>query len=177
MESQKMIGSNFLDDWRQHHLKKGYTKFIYDGIVNETLWKNAKPKICFFLKEAYLKENTETADLCKWFNENDLWRMWWVVSDWIYGIENTTTTAIPAFDEEKLDKTELANKRIRSTAVINIKKSNGETNSKHEDLLAFAKDDREFIKKQFEQINPEIIVCGNTGYYFEIIFTNWFMHF
>lgn len=159
-----------LEELRSKHLASGFSKFIYDGIVDKELWYKAKHKICFFLKEAYLKEDKETADLCKWLNKNDLWRMWWVVSDWIYGIDNTTATFIPTYNENLFDETGSANKRVRSAAIINIKKSNGKTTSEYEDLMPFAKNDSKFIKKQFEEAKPEIIVCGNTGYYFEIVF-------
>ena len=159
-----------LDQWREHHLKQGYQKFIYDGIINQDLWRSAEHKICLFLKEAYLKDDAPTADLCNWLNKYDLWRMWWVVSDWIYGIENTTATSISAYNEKLLNEKKSANNRIRSAAIINIKKSNGKSGSEHEDLQTFAQNDKEFIKKQFKEINPKIIICGNTRYYFEIVF-------
>ena len=162
--------NELLNKWRDSHLKRGYTKFIYDGIVNKESWDAADKKICFFLKEAYLKDDVETADLCDWLNKYDLWRMWWVVSDWIYGIENTTSISISAFDEKLLNEKTPANKRVRSAAIINIKKSNGNTNSEHEDLETFANNDKELIKQQFSEIDPQIIVCGNTGYYFETVF-------
>lgn len=160
-----------LEELKEKHSKLGLQKFIYDGIVNEELWnKGSNKKICFFLKEAYLKNGDESANLCQWLNEYDMWRMWWVVSDWIYGINNTTNTIIPAFDEEMLDKTALANERVRSSAIINVKKSNGKANSEYSELEQFAKNDREFIKRQFEEIKPEIIVCGNTVDLFEIVY-------
>lgn len=159
-----------LKEWHNHHLSKGLEKFVYDGIVNETLWKTTKPKICFFLKEAYLKEDEKSANLCEWLSKNDIWRMWWVVSDWIYAIEKTTPQSIPVFDIKELDNTENANQRVRSSAIINIKKSNGKSNSNYDDLLSFAKNDSNFIRKQFNDINPDVIVCGNTRLFFEMVF-------
>lgn len=168
-ENKAINASENMIKWHESHKSRGLSRFIYDGIVNEELWAMS-PKICFFLKEAYLKDDKEYASLNEWFKDYDVWRMWWVVSDWIYGIENTTVTSIPAFDAAELDKVETANKRIRSSAVINTKKSNGNTTSNHEDLMEYVDKDRTFIINQFKEVSPEIIVCGNTGYYFEIIF-------
>lgn len=160
------------DIWSRHHEAKGYKNFIYDGIVNATLWAASKKKVCFFLKEAYLKNDSIVADnnLCNWLNTNDVWRMWWVVSDWIYAIEHTTASSIPRFSTENLDIVEKANHRVRSSAIINIKKSDGAPSSTHDDLLLFAHEDQHFIKKQLLSIDPKIIVCGNTRFYFETIF-------
>ena len=155
--------------WHQRHKEKGYKKFVYDGIVDLSLWKNS-PQVCFFLKEAHLKEDLESENLCNMLKDYDIWRMWKVVADWIYGICNTTISYIPAFTKIRNDNEDNPNKRVRSSAIINIKKSNGMPSSEHNDLMRYVGEDSDLIKEQFNEIDPQIIVCGNTAYYFELIF-------
>ncbi len=46
-------------------------------------------------------------------------------------------------------------------AVVNVKKSNGGSESEYEDLKKYALEDRLEIKRELEIIQPDIIVCGN----------------
>ena len=47
-----------MKEWKLKHIKKGYEKFISDGIVCEKVWEEQRtPKVCFFLKEAYTDED------------------------------------------------------------------------------------------------------------------------
>ena len=158
------------DEWKSRHQEKGLSKFIYDGIVNENLWANADKKITFFLKEAYLREDVSEGNLCGFLNKWSVWRMWKVVSDWIYALQNVTVNTIPAFHLFDYNNSEASSERVRSIAVVNIKKSEGQTSSDYNDLMNFAENDSDMIQRQIAEINPEIIVCGNTGYYFEIVY-------
>ncbi|MBQ8027208.1 MAG: hypothetical protein IJ261_03725 [Clostridia bacterium] len=161
--------SKTLDKWFERHREKGYKKFIYDGIVNEDEWEKSDVKVCFFLKEAYLLGSEESADLCRWLDQGLNKRMWHTVADWIFALESVTDSSIPSFDFiPKSDSEETA--RIKSCAIINIKKSDGKPNSEKNDLLDFLKEDSDLIREQFEEIKPEIIVCGNTAYFFQIAF-------
>ena len=48
-------------------------------------------------------------------------------------------------------------------AVINIKKSNGQSQSDDKELAAYAEADQDFLRRELDIINPDIILCGNTG--------------
>lgn len=156
--------------WQKEHQEKGLSKFIFDGIVNETFWNESNKKIMFFLKEAYILGDDLEGNLCKSLNKWYIWKMWWVVSDWVYALNNVTLESIPAYYNFDYNDHWEATKRVRSISVVNVKKSEGKPNSEFDDLMGFVKNDKEYIAKQVEEINPEIIVCGNTDYYFEYVF-------
>ena len=63
--------------------------FIKDGIVNLSKWTNQKPKVLFFLKEAYTEEPTDY-DLAAVLNKAgaDFGRsqIWWRVATWTQAI-------------------------------------------------------------------------------------------
>lgn len=151
------------DEWKERHQNKGLNKFIYDGIVNESLWIESPKKIMFFLKEAYLKDEVSEGNLCSFLNKWSVWRMWKVVSDWIYALQNVTETSIPSFHSFDYNNSDESTCRVRSISVVNLKKSEGKTSSDYSDLLNFIQQDKDLIQRQIEEINPEIIICGNTG--------------
>ncbi len=51
---------------------------------------------------------------------------------------------------------------LKKIAVLNLKKSGGESISNDDNLQEYASDDWEEIKKQIDIIKPNIIVCGYT---------------
>lgn len=136
--------------------------FITDGIVNQEIWNDGEhKKILFVLKEAY-GEGDEWA-LTSWLNEcagryqKD--QTWKYVAQWVYGIEKTSSVGIERYkylnDEER-------DEAIRQIAVINIRKSNGESSSDYSVINGYAKFDKEELKKEFELIDADIVICGST---------------
>lgn len=63
------------------------------------------------------------------------------------------------YDDEVLRSKE--KEIIDRIAVVNVKKSNGGSESEYEDLKKYALEDRLEIKRELEIIQPDIIVCGN----------------
>ena len=55
-------------------------------------------------------------------------------------------------------------------AVLNLKKSGGNSESVYEEIASYAEADREEIIKEFELIDADIIVCGYT---FGILMDNY----
>lgn len=159
--------------WRNKHIEKGYGKFIYDGIVDLEEWAKSSKKVCFFLKEAYLKSDSEYGDLCEWLKDGNVKRMWHTVSDWVFALNKIEVSLIPSYNE--IDDNE--SERIKTISVVNIKKSEGYSNSKNDNLISFVEEDARFIKQQIEDIAPKIIVCGNTTYFFQIAVGNEFKGF
>ena len=51
---------------------------------------------------------------------------------------------------------------LRHSAIVNLKKSNGVERSNDDNLLEYVENDGEYIKKQIETLNPNIIICGGT---------------
>ena len=145
-----------LENWKKQHEKKGYRKFISDGIVNYDKWKKqSTPKVCYFLKEAY-DTNENGFNLTKMLKEKEPWSMWKKVAMWTQAIYNSFSENISDYPDKNFQTT------IQNIAVVNIKKSNGEKVSNNEDLQQFINLDKERIKKEIELINPDIIICGKT---------------
>ena len=139
------------------HQKNG---FISDGIVNMIQWGDGdNKKILFVLKEAY-GENQEW-DLAEWLrDQHPTISIWKRIAKWTYGLQNTDSKTICPYI---LDLPE--EQRIRSLdqiAVINLKKSNGDSSSDMTEVSAYAQADRQELMKEFELIDPDIIVCGST---------------
>ena len=135
-----------LENWKKQHEKKGYRKFISDGIVNYDKWKNqSTPKVCYFLKEAY-DTNENGFNLTKMLKEKEPWSMWKKVAMWTQAIYNSFSENISDYSDKNFQTT------IQNIAVVNIKKSNGEKISNNEDLQQFINLDKERIKKEIELI-------------------------
>ena len=87
------------------------------------------------------------------------WTMWRKVAIWTQAIYNAFNDNICEYDDEVLRSKEKA--IIDRIAVVNVKKSNGGSESEYEDLKKYAIEDRLEIKRELEIIQPDIIVCGN----------------
>lgn len=142
------------------HRKKGWINFISDGAVNADIYEQAQPKILFFLKEAYSEFENGSWSLTKWLNDGAMTKMWGNVAEWTYGIKNTTATTIPSKPYlSKKEKTDL----LKSVAIVNVKKSNGNKSSDYTDLLEYATADFTYLKKELDILSPDVIVCGNNS--------------
>lgn len=134
--------------------------FIADGIVNPNIWMSGKKKkILFVLKEAY-GTDWETNTLATWLkNFHPKHRMWKRIARWVNGIQNTTEKSILRYKPELTDLEH--NDALEQIAVLNIKKSKGRSNSNYEEIRKYASYDSEEIKKEFELIDADIIICGS----------------
>jgi len=158
-ESETKLNELF-NEWEQAHKRGGYENFIRDGIVSPKNWyKQKTPKICYLLKEGYT--NDKGYDLAECLRNNEPWHMWKKVSVW-------TESIFQAFGMEKEYNQEYIIGNLRkntdSIAVINIKKSNGKSESDYKEIEDFAVKDRDFLYRELEIINPDIIVCGYTSH-------------
>ena len=131
------------DYWETEHKKRGYKRFIRDGIVDETWWKESQsvPKICYFLKEARTEEEhyVLTDDL----RNREPWRLWQRVAVWTQAIQ-LAFTGERAYNEEKIKLK--SHEAIKQIAVVNVKKSEGLPNSTEDDLMKYVDHDKELIK-------------------------------
>ena len=162
-------------EWKKQEIHQGEGKiFIKDGIINPEKWDKAPVKILFLLKEAYEKQDKKKdQDYCQWVSnltslhgQSTTWKR---MSEWIYGIFKLKEHGkLFEFPKDKScddkDKSFDENDRLeylRSIAVVNIKKSNGKTDSHKEDLKKYVEKDWPFLQKQIDDINPDLIICGN----------------
>ena len=117
-------------------------------------------RILFILKEAYggNEDWSLTAFLRGDAYKENIWRR---VIEWTYGICGTTENKIERFYQG----TELYakdNKWLQRIAVLNIKKSAGQSSSVYGEISAYADCDKDEILKEIELIDPGIIICGST---------------
>ena len=121
-------------EWEEAHKKKGYERFIRDGIVSPKDWyEQSTPKICYLLKEAY--SNDKGYDLAKRLKMNAPWQMWKKVAIW-------TGAIFQAFGDRKEYNQEFIQANVRRNtnriAVINVKKSNGNSKSTYKEIEKYA---------------------------------------
>ena len=131
--------------------------FITDGIINPEQWNKSKTKILFILKEAYGEEK----DLNSFIRDKRkaTGRTFKPMGQWAYGIQSLLDKKyIQDFPSEQND----INYALLSSALINIKKSNGKKSSSKTNLKEYIDSDWEELYKQINIINPTIIICGNT---------------
>lgn len=144
--------------------------FNYDGIINEDEWnKKDNKKILYFLKEAHQgnrrledfkkKEGNDSYDLVGELNSNKPWGMWKKVAIWTSAINNTNEKGTQKYS--KTDISVVEHDLIKSISVLNVKKSNGYTTSKHHELEVYTETDKVEIKEEIEIIKPKVIVCDN----------------
>lgn len=137
--------------------------FIKDGILAEEKWDVAKKKVLFLFKEAYTEDGEDHYDdLRKLITEKwqgPRYAMWQRVAEIAYLIQNTTPSSFPTYQKADESKKKDA---LLSSAVINIKKSNGQRSSKDDDLSRYAASDREELINQIDIISPSIVVMGGT---------------
>lgn len=135
--------------------------FVKDGIVDNSVWNAQDKKILYILKEAY--GETEDWDLTDRVLKKDsilsspTWRS---VVEWTYGIHKTSAEEIAKYIPKEIHK--IRDELIRKIAVLNLKKSDGNSHSDNLQIKQYAENDIELIKKQIELISPNIIVCGST---------------
>ncbi|MBQ4269682.1 MAG: hypothetical protein IJB97_08550 [Clostridia bacterium] len=138
-----------------------------DGIVNPDIWQGEKLKILSFLKDSYrINTNdyisTFVLDLCNLCNE-ELFKYnktaiatWWNLLKWVNAIR-------VSLGENKVDT-------LQTIAHMNISKlacDGKESVYTRQGVLETAmQKDGELLYKQYKEINPNIVICGNTEYYF-----------
>ena len=89
-----------------------------------------------------------------------------------FGLLNTTTEGIFPYTINEITEEEYK-LALQEIAVINLKKSGGKSSSDYDEIAEYAKYDCEEIKKEFELMDPDIIICGFTFYVLkDIVFKN-----
>ena len=135
--------------------------FISDGIVNPLVWNKQKPRILFVLKEAYSDKNDGDWSLTDWVASGEClkYKIWRRIALWTYGVLHTTSQSICQYNTHKSE--DYLKYILQRIAILNIKKSNGKSESNNEELEAYAYEDILEIKKEFMLIDPDLVICGN----------------
>lgn len=147
-------------EWSAAHRERGWKPFIADGVVNEASYEGSAPRICFFLKEAYAKDDGGDRSLTAWLADGAMTRMWGTVAEWTYGISRTTGSCIPP--KPRLNPAEKS-ALLQRISVVNVKKSNGSARSDYKELLRCTVADQVFLRRELDILKPDVIICGNNS--------------
>lgn len=175
--------SLLMNKWKCTHQENGYTHFIYDGVVDAERYLSSPLKVCFLLKECYLTETDVQNDVKDYENyllsgtypENHHWikHIRRDGDDYTYSLVNNLRDDAPWYMWNRVKvmadtifhgaQIEMENQSpLHSIAVVDIKKSNGLPSSDFEDILRYAKEDRELIEQELLLLDSKVIVCGGT---------------
>jgi len=167
MDTDTTAHAALMSKWKNRPLHKGQV-FIEDGIICLEKWKHSKNKVLILLKEAYGEE--ESWSLVETIR--DVWKgpkykVFWTIAYWLYLLNKIEPAAIPLFPatEKEFDA---CREYLLSAAVVNLKKSAGNSASNYDELLSYVRKDRKLLREQLEIINPGIILCGYTKEYFDL---------
>ena len=152
--------------------------YVEDGVIAPEVWFSQKVRPLFLLKEAYGEgEDWSLVNQLmppKEDKKKSCGATWRKVTQWTYGILGTDTTHIPVFDSHAIPKPKYGNEMLKHVAVVNVKKTQGEPNSKMEEINEAAKADRLELQKQIALCNPTVIICGYTVSSLNMIMTGEF---
>lgn len=136
--------------------------FITDGIVCPEKWYSQNVRLLFLLKEAY--HGGGDWDLISehlLLKDKKMSHLFKRICQWTYGIMNTTKEVIPMYKAELPDN-HYGNDILKQIAVVNVKKSNGKSNSTMNEINQYAEYDQKELKQELEIIDPTVIICGYT---------------
>ena len=166
-----------LDKWQEKHAKllsqeepyfldhePPFGRFVRDGVVNLDEWKKQKLRICFLLPEASGFDNLEmypegaVCDVAQVWNEKGAFtRFMQMAAFWTQAVYDATQPPV-TYHKKQINKKQ--NELIRSVAVVNIKKSDGQLKSVPDSVKHFARTDAAEIRKELEIIKANIIICS-----------------
>lgn len=144
-------------EWRENR-----AQFSEDGMVDIESYKSCRLKLLFLLKEV----NSESGfNLVEFIRKGGRNQTWGNIARWIYGIQQYDKDINwKDLDPQQENRVEL----LKSICVMNLKKTPGKHTTNSKDLWRVAKDDKEFIIKQFHiyfddsTIRPDFIIgCGS----------------
>jgi len=140
-------------EWR-NNVPEYKKQFISDGIINEALYDNAECKILFIEKEANDNSGEDWDFRVEWQNKPKD-RFTYRIAEWSYGLFN----GFPEYDSI-WNKGSAINDVIKQIAFMNVKKSGGPSRSDLDDMVTHANINRQFIEREIQIINPDIIIMG-----------------
>lgn len=153
MNKTKQLNILFAE-W-ENNTKEYNKKFVKDGIIDEILYEKTSPKILFITKEPNdpLQTSWDFRELWKSeFSHSFTYR----IAEWGGGI----TSDFKLTFDDLWDDLKNLHSMLHKIAFMNIKKIGGNGSSELNELLYHYKLSKEYIVKEIEIINPEIIILG-----------------
>lgn len=140
-------------EW-ENSIKEYNGIFVRDGIINEIEWFKTNPKILFITKEANHYGLPRSGDFRKdWRNGDWKYPFAYRIAEWSFGIINN----FPIFNEIYSNPL-LYPKTLQKISFLNIKKTGGIGTIDGNIIGKHFDDNRKFLDRQIELINPDTIV-------------------
>jgi hypothetical protein len=146
----------FFEDWKRE-FNIFDSDFYPDGIINESLYDSCKPghRILVIAKEPNASNHDQNGDrsfITEWDNKKAEYPFACRISEWVYGILHD----FPAYDLMKGQTLEY----LRHISFMNVKKSGGKGFADRENIYEMVSKHKEYIIKEINIINPDIIILG-----------------
>lgn len=139
---------------------------MQDGIVDYQTWTQQKRKVLFLLKET----NGYDGDLRELLREGGMGTTWNNVVRWSCAAQHVWKDKETAWKELEYISLEKRRELLRRIAVINVKKTPGLSTADSQELEEAMWENKDLLREQIQSIQPDIIICGGTEYYFKNIF-------
>ena len=140
-------------NWRKRYGAEA-DRMCFDGIVCEEVYENTDPKLLFIAKEPNSQEE-KGFDFREWWNGEVKYAFAKRLCEWTHGIRNGFP---PLAEFVRDEKKQLA--AIRSISFMNLKKTGGLGSVDWRKLQSITERDKDFLRKQIEIIDPEVVVGG-----------------
>ena len=185
MGNQSPALERLFDEWTKKHEEKisqeapylmphepPFGGFVRDGIVNLDVWKKQKLRICFLMNEASGYTDREkfpngTDVAAEWNEKGAFTKFMFKVAVWTKAVHDafaapTTYSKKEIIVKRETDGRSMADDLIRSIAIVNLKKSDGQKKTDLEHVKRFATNDAEEIRRELDLIKANVIICcGN----------------
>ena len=140
--------------------------FIPDGLVDEESYLASSPKVLYLLKET---NGGSDWSLKEYLISGGRSQTWTNVARWQYGLQNLNKDI--NWKELNNVSTEWRKVNLKSVCVVNIKKQSGSYECSYNKLISAATRDKDYLKRQIDIYNPDIIICcGTSNIYFDYIY-------
>ncbi len=132
-----------------------------DGVVNLSNFKGLK--IVYILKEVNDKNRKKDGDLRDYLAEGGRRQTWNNIALWTYGLKNLKINYYWKDLEVKLNEPDFRKDQLQQICAFNIKKTPGHNKSNSNVIEKYGKEDREFIRKQFDIYSDcNLFICCGT---------------
>ncbi len=119
----------------------------------ENLWKESAVRILFLLKEPNGKEGEDYKEW-DWAKGSEIFGN--TLAYWLEGIMKCSADYFPQYADLSTRKDILQKFPL---AIMNLKKVAGDSSASWEEIWHYAEQDADFLKRQIQILNPNVIVC------------------
>ncbi len=164
------------EEWKD--ARPNYDPFVEDGILDETEWYNTSPKTMFLMKESHKEADwyliSDRPIDTRWNGKRrgEILKIWQNVLRWKYAIYEAAYGRLsPDFPPlEIIPDVSERDSLLYDIAYVNVCKRLGETTSYYKIIEEFAMRDQDFLARQIDLINPDVILCAGTFNPYRLIY-------